>query len=114
MDTKETLKISGMSCAACSARIEKRLAKKDGIKTANVNLAMEKATIEFDASEIKLSDIIKTVQDLGYGAEKQEEVSRDAEKEQREKEIHSLRLNLIISATLAAPLLLGMKSFVGI
>jgi len=108
MDTKETLKISGMSCAACSARIEKRLAKKDGIKTANVNLAMEKATIEFDASEIKLSDIIKTVQDLGYGAEKQEEVSRDAEKEQREKEIHSLRLNLIISATLAAPLLLGM------
>jgi len=108
MNTKETLKISGMSCAACSARIEKRLAKKEGIKSCNVNLAMEKATLEFDSSEIKLSDIIKTVEDLGYGAEKQEEINRDTEKEQREKEIHSLRLNLIISATLAFPLLLGM------
>ncbi len=102
------LKISGMSCAACAAKIEKKLSKLGGVSKASVNLATEKASVEFDSSEIKVSELIKTVDGLGYGAEKAEEVTRDREKEQREKEIKKLRITLIASVVLSLPLVLAM------
>ena len=108
MDIKETLKISGMSCAACAARIEKKLKSMEGVQSAAVNLASEKAAVEYDSSKIKVSDIIKVVESLGYEAERADELSADREKEQREKEIRRLRIELIISAVLTAPLLLSM------
>ncbi len=97
-----------MSCAACSAKIEKRLNKTDGITKAMVNLATERASVEYNASVVKVSDIIKIIQGLGYEAEKAEEVNQDKEKEQREKEIRTLKLTLIVSAVLSAPLVLAM------
>lgn len=102
------LKIGGMSCAACSARIEKVLNKIDGVQKAAVNLAAETATVEYDNSKIKVADIIKAVENLGYGAERAEEVSRDREKEQRERETRRLKRELIISAILSSPLILAM------
>ena len=115
MVQKESLKITGMSCAACSARIEKKLTRADGILSANVNLTTEKATVEYDPSQIKVSEMIKMVQALGYEAEKAEEITRDVEKERREKEIKSLRITLIISIALSSPMLLAMVlSFMGI
>lgn len=114
-ENKAELKISGMSCAACSAKVEKKLSKLEGVSKANVNLTTEKATIEYNPSKIKVSEMIKAVQALGYGAEKSEEVSRDREKEQREKEIKNLRITLIISIILSSPLVLAMVlSLVGI
>lgn len=112
---KAILSITGMTCAACSARIEKKLSRLEGVKAANVNLTTEKATVEYDPSKVKVSDLVKAVKDLGYGAEKAEEVSTDREKEQREKEIRTLRTTLIISIILSSPLLLAMiLSVVGI
>jgi len=108
MSKSEVLKISGMSCAACSARIEKKLSRMEGIQNAAVNLASEKAVVEYDSSKIKISDIIKAVEELGYGAERAEEISADREKEQREKEIKRLRLELTVSAVLTSPLLFAM------
>lgn len=108
MIKKETLKISGMSCAACSARVEKVLGRMDGVYSAVVNLASEKASVEYDSSKIKVSDIIKAVDSIGYKAERADEISSDREKEQREKEIRRLRLELVISAVLTAPLLFSM------
>ncbi len=108
MSVKETFKITGMSCAACSARVEKRLNKEDGIEIATVNLATNKATIEYDASKLKSSEIIKIVEAIGYGAENVDEQSRDTDKEEREKEIASLRRTLFISATLSSPLIIAM------
>jgi Cu+-exporting ATPase len=108
MEKKETLKISGMSCAACAARIEKKLNKLEGVQKAAVNLATEKASVEYDNSRIKVSDMIKAVEMLGYNAERAGEVSRDREKEQREKEIKHLRAELIISALLSSPLIMAM------
>jgi P-type Cu+ transporter len=61
-----TLHITGMTCAACSSRIEKVLNKMDGVK-ANVNLAMEKATIEYDPTKQSLHDIQAKIEKLGYG-----------------------------------------------
>ncbi|MGD0153356.1 MAG: heavy metal translocating P-type ATPase [Thermacetogeniaceae bacterium] len=107
-NNKIELTLSGMSCAACAARIEKRLAKLDGVISAAVNLATERATIEFDANRIQVSEMIKAVQDLGYGASRVEEVLRDRAAEQREQEIRTLRTTLIISAIFSSPLILAM------
>ena len=105
---KESFKITGMSCAACSARIEKKLNKTDGIQTAAVNLATNKASVTYDSAKIKLSDIIKAIEGIGYGASKVEQQSRDTEKEQREKELKSLKGVLILSVVLSSPLILAM------
>ncbi len=105
--TKIELKITGMSCAACSARIEKRLNKFEGVK-ASVNLATQRASIEYDSSKIKSADLIKAVEALGYSAEKVENISQDREKEEREKEIKKLKWEFIAAAVLSSPLLLAM------
>jgi Cu+-exporting ATPase len=107
-ENKVELKISGMTCASCSAKIGKKLSKMEGVSNANVNLTTEKATIEFDAAEIKVSELIKAVQALGYQAEKAEDVTKDREKEQREKEIKKLKITLVISIILSSPLILAM------
>ena len=68
MSTKETtLQISGMTCAACAIRIEKGLNKLEGVQSANVNLALEKSTISYDPDVVKVEDLEKKVEDLGYG-----------------------------------------------
>ncbi len=66
MSNKQTLLIKGMTCAACSTRIEKGLSRMEGIEEANVNLAMEKATVMFDESRVNLNDIEQKIRDLGY------------------------------------------------
>ena len=58
--------IEGMTCASCVARVEKSILKVDGVKNVSVNLATEKAMIEFEAGKIDLSKIAKTVEDAGY------------------------------------------------
>lgn len=61
---KTELDITGMTCAACATRIEKGLNKLSGISSANVNLALEKAVIEFNPSEVSMADIIAKVEKL--------------------------------------------------
>ncbi len=61
-----TLRVTGMTCAACANRIEKVLNKMDGVE-ANVNLAMEKATIKYDPSKQTIADIETKIENLGYG-----------------------------------------------
>lgn len=105
---KTVLNITGMSCAACSARIEKKLSRMEGVHTAGVNLTTEKATVEYDPNTVGVSDLIHAIESLGYGAEKAEEISKDREREIREKEIKSLKYSLIASIILSSPLLLDM------
>src|SRR5690606_15047086 len=102
--------ITGMTCAACSNRIEKGLKKLDGVQDANVNLALEKATVQFDKDKISFEDIQKKVQDLGYGAVLKND---DGEKETidyREKEIKKQPRKFILSLILSLPLLWTMAS----
>ena len=108
MKQKEVLKISGMTCASCSAKIERKLNKLEGLENVNVNLIAEKATFDYNESKLKLEDIINMVQGLGYGAEVEENVSSDKEKQKREAEIKKLRTDLIISAVLSLPLVIAM------
>ena len=63
---KIILKISGMHCASCAAIIENALKKEVGIKSANVNFAVEKLYLEYDAALVTLEKIKNLVQKLGY------------------------------------------------
>lgn len=61
-----TMQIKGMTCAACSARIEKGLNKMPGVEEANVNLALERSTIHYDSSQISTGELEQKILDLGY------------------------------------------------
>jgi len=102
------LKITGMSCAACSAKIERKLNKLEGVAQAAVNLSTERATVTYDPAVIKVSEIIRSIEKLGYQAVRVDEMPVDREKELREKEIQQLRRELIIGAVLSSPLILAM------
>jgi len=67
-DTKQlTLPITGMTCANCVATVERNLKRLDGVETAVVNLSSERATVDFDASKLVLTDFIARVNRAGYG-----------------------------------------------
>ncbi|MFQ6016357.1 MAG: heavy metal translocating P-type ATPase [Anaerolineae bacterium] len=67
MATKQlTLPVEGMTCASCVGHVERALKKVEGVLLANVNLATERARVEFDPSTTKLGDLIAAVRDAGY------------------------------------------------
>lgn len=105
---KAELKLVGMTCAACAARIDKKLNSLPGVYGAGVNLATERATFEFDPAQISLKEIEKAVDDLGYQAFAVDDEAVDREKEARENEISYQKRRLIISSILSTPLLLIM------
>lgn len=107
MTVKETYAITGMSCAACSARIEKKLNGLDGV-TAAVNLATEKATVEFDPEKTSTTSIIKAVKAIGYGAIKEDAHSADKEKHARNRQLRILKITLAVSIILTAPFVISM------
>lgn len=106
---KVDLKITGMSCAACSGRIERNLNKRLGVANAVVNLASEKATVEFYPDIISISEIKANIEKLGFGAHDAGDTSAvDKEKENREADVKRQRLRLMIAAVFSVPLLLAM------
>lgn len=63
---KETIPIRGMSCAACVRRVEQALSSLGGVKSATVNLAVERATVEYDRNAVTPEQIKSKVEELGY------------------------------------------------
>ncbi|MDR1688655.1 MAG: heavy metal translocating P-type ATPase [Clostridiales bacterium] len=112
----QVLNINGMTCAACSARIEKTVRKLSGIKSANVNLATEKLFVEYDGEVLELSEIKNAVKKIGYGiAEKPEKAaSFDEDKARKQKEIRTLWIKFTVSAVFSVPLLyIAMAPMIG-
>ncbi len=103
---KAELDITGMTCAACATRIEKGLNKLSGVSTATVNLALEKASIEFNPTEVSVSDIIGKVEKMGYGAH--QKADERATEDYREKAIKQQQQKFLFSAILSLPLLWTM------
>ncbi len=69
MTTKQmTLPVQGMTCASCVGHVERALSGVPGVSRASVNLATEKATVEFDHKQAKAADLVAAVQDAGYDA----------------------------------------------
>jgi Cu+-exporting ATPase len=98
--------VKGMTCSACSSRIEKNVNKTDGIIEANVNLLTNSMTVKYDESVLSINDIIKVVEDTGYGAssvmKKTAEVKSDAKDDK--SEIKEMKKRVIISLIFAVPL----------
>jgi len=101
----KTIKIQGMTCAACAKNVEKATKKLDGVLESNVNFATEKLTISYEPSKIKVSEIKQAIEKAGYKAVEEEASTTDADKERKEKEIKSLWHRFIISAIFTLPLL---------
>lgn len=101
---KDNFLIQGMSCAACSARLEKVLSRQDGVSRANVNLSSNRARVIYDENVISRDDILAVISRAGFTGYYQE--SRDIEKERelREKEIKTLKRDFLISLFFALPL----------
>ena len=97
-----TLKISGMTCASCAATVEKALNKLEGVKSANVNLATEKATVEYFPELVSILDMRKAVQDVGYGVESEEEVDKSVE------EMSKARLRMLVAWVFTVPIIVWM------
>ncbi|WP_310831130.1 heavy metal translocating P-type ATPase [Paenibacillus pedocola] len=98
--------ITGMTCAACSARIEKVLGRMPGIAAVNVNLALETAHVEYTPGNISTADIMEKVSSIGYKASLKQDRKETAD--QRGQEIVRKRNKWIISAVLSFPLLWAM------
>jgi Cu+-exporting ATPase len=103
---KAELDIHGMTCAACSTRIQKGLSRMAGIETANINLATESGVVEYEPGTVSLDDIIEKVKKLGYEAIVKKD--RDEQKDYKEAEIKKKKRNLMISIILSLPLLYTM------
>ncbi len=57
--------VSGMTCAACSARVQRALQKQDGVADASVNLMMKTATVEYDPTTVTPNRLIEAIRDTG-------------------------------------------------
>jgi Cu+-exporting ATPase len=89
------LRVGGMTCASCAARIEKRLNRLDGV-SATVNYATETAHVEHSTS-VAVDELVRTVESIGYAA---------TLPDQRRDDEQSLRTRLIVNAALAVPVFL--------
>ena len=100
--------ITGMSCAACSARIEKVLSRKQGIDSAGVNLATERARVRYDDTMLDDEAVYAMIRKIGYGAERYVPVDPEIAAKEREKKLKAQWIRFVIAACLAAPMVVGM------
>ncbi|MGZ4740925.1 MAG: heavy metal translocating P-type ATPase [Ilumatobacteraceae bacterium] len=97
------LALTGMTCAACAARIEKKLNRLDGVH-ATVNYATEKASVMFDPTVVSTADLRTAVESIGYGADPiAAGAVDDDDKDERRR--RSLLRRLVVSAGLGGPVL---------
>jgi len=102
----QKFEVTGMTCSACSARIEKNINKTDGVIEASVNLLTNSMIVKYDESVLSVDEIIKVVENTGYGAspvqDKKKEVKSQAKDDK--SEIREMKKRVIISLIFAAPL----------
>lgn len=106
--SKTEMDITGMTCAACATRIEKGLNKMNGVISASVNLALEKASVEYNPSLLAPTELIQKIEKLGYGAIVKDERNGQESVDYRLKEIETQQGKFIFSLILSLPLLWAM------
>jgi Cu+-exporting ATPase len=121
-----SLPVTGMTCAACAANIERALKRLPGIGDAGVNYATNRATVTFDPAVLTVPAVVEAIRDVGYdvldlpgghrgpgGAASiltaDGEALEDLEQQARDREYRALRLRFVLGAALAMPVVvLGM------
>jgi Cu+-exporting ATPase len=123
----ETIRIpvSGMTCAACSSRVQRTLQKQGGVADASVNLMMKTATVTYDPATVSPERLVDAIRETGYGAElASPDQTAFEEQEARDRataeEFRELRTKAIVSGVAGAvamvismPLMIGMTTAAG-
>lgn len=108
---KQKFDITGMTCSACSSRVEKCVGKLNGIRHSSVNLLTNSMQVEYDEGILNDEIIIQAVQEAGYGAfvqkqEKKQDIGKTANKEHTvEKQLADMKQRLILSFAFLIPLM---------
>ena len=110
VEEKVKLNIIGMTCAACATRIEKGLNKVDGVTNAAVNLATEKASVEFIPGKTNVDQLIAAVKKAGYDAKVIGEADGDYERTAREEAYKKQKTKFFVGAILSLFFLIQMIS----
>lgn len=100
------LQIEGMTCAACSTRIEKGLSRMQGVQTAAVNLVTETAKVTYIG--LKQEDILNKISQLGYTGRLKKEEGKGEQESPTQRNMRRLRNTFLVSALLSIPLLWSM------
>jgi Cu+-exporting ATPase len=116
---RRDLAITGMTCASCVANVESALRGVSGVKSADVNLATERASVELDPTRADFPALLRAVERAGYGAlalsgDQQERAAvEDQERAARRAQLGSLRRRLIVAAVLGSlTMILSMADLV--
>ncbi|OGE64251.1 copper-translocating P-type ATPase [Candidatus Daviesbacteria bacterium RIFCSPLOWO2_02_FULL_36_7] len=110
---KKTFPIKGMHCASCVRVIEKSLSKVEGVSSAAVNLALEKASVTYDSDRVNDQDLSSAVSNVGYQAILDQTIKdEDVQKKEKQEELKKLRNKVIISLVLGGIIVVG--TFLGL
>jgi P-type Cu+ transporter len=106
-EAKVTVPVSGMTCAACSARVQRALEKTAGVRQASVNLMTNNAVVAFDREAITPERVVEVIRETGYGAElaspdRTAFEEQEAQDRAQEEEFRELRLKAGASLVAAA------------
>ncbi len=96
------LNVTGMSCASCSSAVERALKKTSGVKSVNVNLASEVATIEIDPDSTNENILKEAVLNAGYGVQEKKPIDND------EKHLQDAKRRMIVIWAVTIPIMLWM------
>ncbi|MBE6831507.1 MAG: heavy metal translocating P-type ATPase [Ruminococcaceae bacterium] len=102
--------VTGMTCSACSANVEKSVRKLNGVSSVNVNLLSNSMTVDYDDTVANDAEVIRAVENAGYGASVYSRKGNANAKSQPQenpvqKELQSMKMRLIVSFTFLIPLL---------
>ncbi len=112
---KEQFDITGMTCAACAARVEKAVGKLEGIEDVSVNLLLNRLSLSYEEEAGSAAQIIAAVEKAGYGAAIHQEAVQGARPQIEEGAISALKRRLWISIVFTAPLFyLSMGHMMGL
>ncbi|MCK5414012.1 MAG: copper ion binding protein, partial [Thermoplasmata archaeon] len=104
------IKVGGMTCANCTAAIEKALAGLDGVSHVTVNLGTEKAYVSYNPRSVTLKDMKRAIEDAGYqylGTE--DEVELDQEEEALRRNLEGKRARFLVGFSISIPLMVIMQ-----
>ncbi len=105
---KQKFDVTGMTCSACSAHVEKAVSKVEGVRAVTVNLLSNNMAVEYDEAAVDAPQIIHAVEDAGYGASVHSaQPARQAQKpvDHVQEEISNMKFRLVVSFLFMIPLM---------
>ena len=112
---KQTFQVTGMTCSACSAHVEKAVAKVAGVESCPVNLMLGSMVVTYDETATSADKIIAAVVDAGYGAQRAEETGRGKVNAAHDEALEKMRRRLVWSLICLVPLFyLAMGHMMGL